>query len=52
VRDEGGTDVGESLSRTIATLSERAREAEDPRQAKALLEAAHEAAKTLVTLSD
>ena len=49
---QAGTDVGESLSRTIATLSERAREAEDPRQAKALLEAAHEAAKTLVTLSE
>jgi len=46
------TDVRESLSRTIATLSERAREAEDPRQAKALLEAAHEAARTMATLSE
>ena len=51
-RGQGGTDVGASLSRTIVTLSERAREADDPRQAKALLEAAHEAAETLATLTE
>jgi uncharacterized Zn finger protein (UPF0148 family) len=49
---QGGPDVAASLSRTIAALSDRAREADDPRQAKALLEAAHEAAETLATLAE
>jgi UPF0148 protein len=39
-----------SLSETIVSLSNRARESEDPNQAKALLEAAREAAETLATL--
>ncbi|MBS3761067.1 Sjogren's syndrome/scleroderma autoantigen 1 family protein [Halodesulfurarchaeum sp.] len=39
-----------SLSETIVSLSNRARESEDPHQAKALLEAAREAAETLATL--
>ncbi|MFW6384137.1 MAG: hypothetical protein ACOCZC_01925, partial [Halodesulfurarchaeum sp.] len=44
-------DVGTALSATIVALAERARGTEDPRQAKELLEAAHEAAETLATLS-
>jgi UPF0148 protein len=39
-----------SLAETITALSDRARETEDPHRAKALLEAAREAAETLATL--
>lgn len=41
------TAVSQSLAETIVSLSERARESEDPNQAKKLLEAAREAAETL-----
>ncbi len=42
--------VTQSLSETIVALSDRARQSEDPNQAKALLEAAREAAETLSAL--
>ncbi len=41
----------DELGRTIATLSRRAAEAEDPRRAREFLEAANEAAETLSTLN-
>lgn len=44
------TAVSQSLAETIVTLSERARESEDPNQSKKLLEAAREAAETLSRL--
>jgi len=44
------TAVGQSLAETIVTLSDRARETDDPHRSKALLEAAREAAETLAVL--
>lgn len=42
------SNAGEALHATIARLADRAATADDPRQAKELLEAAHRAAETLV----
>jgi uncharacterized Zn finger protein (UPF0148 family) len=46
----GPTAARESLAETVTTLSNRARQTEDPHRAKALLEAAREAAETMAAL--